>query len=88
MSPGDDFRINVKPVEVSVDCEDEHMSSQVTPSVDSVGKPADETVNCEHEDEVMVGNSSNKNECVHNKKGRCELHKEFARKMQCVRCNV
>ena len=88
MSPGDDFRINVKPVEVSVDCEDEHMSSQVTPSVDSVGKPADETVNCEHEDEVMVGNSSNKNECVHNKKGRRELHKEFARKMQCVRCNV
>ena len=80
MSPRDDFSINVKPVEASVDCDDGQMSSQVTPSVDSVGKLADETVSRECEDEVMVGNSSNKNECVHNKKGWCEVHKEFAKK--------
>ena len=44
MSPEDDLRMNVKPVEVSVDHENEKMSSQVTPSVDSVGKLVDKTV--------------------------------------------
>ena len=80
MSTRDDFIVNVKPVEANVECDDGQIGSQVTPSVDSVGKLADETVSRERENEVMVGNSSNMNECVHNKKGWCEVHKEFARK--------
>ena len=65
---------------MSVDRENEKMSSEVTPSVDSVKKQADKTVSREREDEVMVGNSTNENECVHSKKGWCEVHKEFAKK--------
>ena len=62
----DDLIKNVKPVEANVECDD--------------GKLADETVSLERENVVIVGNSSSINECVHNKKGWCEVHREFAKK--------
>ena len=51
----------------------------VTPSLTECMKLSDVKTS-KNDDGVIVGNST-ENECVHNKKGWCEVHEEYARKI-------